>query len=47
MFGLLYYMYKKRKHGVLFNGEVSEVKLIVALECMVYLVVLLACITSK
>lgn len=47
MFGLLYYTYIKWKHGVVFNGEVSEAKIIAALECMVYLFALLVYITQK
>ena len=47
MLGLLYYAYKKNKYGVLFNGEVSELKILIALESITYWLILLVLITQK
>jgi hypothetical protein len=46
MFGLLYYKYIKYTKGVVFNGEVSNAKLIAALEAIVYLFALLIFLLS-
>ena len=36
------YLYKLKKHAVLFNGEISELQMFGAMEVMLYLVGLLA-----
>ena len=46
MFAGIYYLYKKQKHGVLFNGEISDIKIFFALEMIVYCFLILLSLPS-